>query len=443
MLNNFQDFLFTDNDLVFSILYSPITLVTCFFCIKLCCQLINIKITLKQNIISALLFGILLIIGKLYLPISYYRILSLIILPFIFIFIFKSNITQGILADVIMYIIVVSINTIFSHVYCQTYGIEKFKEGIKIPIYKIMLMSTYIIAYYITKAKNTSITINESIPSDEHKRILLLSILGLLALTLQLWQSIYYSNKIPIILNIGNTISILLYFTLSISNIMKISHINKSNSDIAVLQEYNSTLKILNDDVRAFKHDFNNIIQSIGGFIAKKDLEGLEEYYKQISKDCSMTNNLEMLSPSVINNPAIYNLINQKVNISQQYGIQMSIHISLDLNTINMKIYEMTRVLGILLDNAIEAAKETESKIINVDFSLNELKHMQIIKIENSYKEKDVDLDKIFEKSYSTKKGNTGLGLWEVRRILKRNNNLNLFTTKNSEFFSQQLEIFI
>ena len=52
------------------------------------------------------------------------------------------------------------------------------------------------------------------------------------------------------------------------------------------------------------------------------------------------------------------------------------------------------------------------------------------------------DLEKIFNKSYSTKPNNTGLGLWEIRKILKKNNNLNLFTTKKDDFFIQQLEIY-
>lgn len=67
---------------------------------------------------------------------------------------------------------------------------------------------------------------------------------------------------------------------------------------------------------------------------------------------------------------------------------------------------------------------------------------MQLLIVENTYTNKDVNTDKIFEKGYSTKQGNTGLGLWEVRQILKKNNNLNLFTTKNDEFFTQQFEIF-
>ena len=62
--------------------------------------------------------------------------------------------------------------------------------------------------------------------------------------------------------------------------------------------------------------------------------------------------------------------------------------------------------------------------------------------VENTYKNKDVDTEKIYEKGFSTKHGNSGLGLWKVRQILIRNNNLNLFTTKNDEYFKQQLEIY-
>ena len=35
-----------------------------------------------------------------------------------------------------------------------------------------------------------------------------------------------------------------------------------------------------------------------------------------------------------------------------------------------------------------------------------------------------------------------GLGLWTVRKILKSNNNLNLYTAKK-ELFCQQLEIYV
>ena len=43
-----------------------------------------------------------------------------------------------------------------------------------------------------------------------------------------------------------------------------------------------------------------------------KDLEGLEKYYRQLLQDCNRVNNLTALSPTVINNPAIYNVVAAK-----------------------------------------------------------------------------------------------------------------------------------
>ena len=66
----------------------------------------------------------------------------------------------------------------------------------------------------------------------------------------------------------------------------------------------------------------------------------------------------------------------------------------------------------------------------------------QIISIENSYNNKDVDTSSIFEKGNTSKENHTGMGLWEVKQILNRNNNINLTTTKTEKYFKQNLEIY-
>lgn len=114
----------------------------------------------------------------------------------------------------------------------------------------------------------------------------------------------------------------------------------------------------------------------------------------------------------------------------------------LDLNTLKMKIYEFARILGILLDNAIEASSECDEKIINITFRNDTKNNRQLITIENTYNNQDIDMEKIFEKGVSEKENHTGLGLWEVRKILKKNTNANLFTSKTDKFFSQQLELY-
>lgn len=94
------------------------------------------------------------------------------------------------------------------------------------------------------------------------------------------------------------------------------------------------------------------------------------------------------------------------------------------------------------MDNAIEASSESEEKIINLTFR-NDIKNSrELIIVENTYQDKNIDTEKIFEKGISGKENHTGLGLWEVRKLIKKNNNINLYTAKNDKFFSQQLEIY-
>ena len=94
------------------------------------------------------------------------------------------------------------------------------------------------------------------------------------------------------------------------------------------------------------------------------------------------------------------------------------------------------------MDNAIEASSECDEKIINVVIRSDFNQHRQLLIIENTYKDKSVNLDKIYEKGFSTKEKNTGLGLWEVNKIIKRHKNLARFTTKDDKFFKQQIEIY-
>ena len=107
-----------------------------------------------------------------------------------------------------------------------------------------------------------------------------------------------------------------------------------------------------------------------------------------------------------------------------------------------MQIYEFARILGILLDNAIDASSRSDEKIINLTFKNDYKSSRQIVIIENSYSDKNIDIKKIFEKGVSFKENHTGLGLWNIQQILKKHNNINLFTSKDDKFFSQQLEIY-
>ncbi|MGN1299149.1 MAG: sensor histidine kinase [Candidatus Scatovivens sp.] len=230
------------------------------------------------------------------------------------------------------------------------------------------------------------------------------------------------------------------YYFISISNILKTLNINLNNQKILNLELYNKSISSAYDETRTFKHDSNNIFQALSGYITNNDFNGLKEYFWQVFPEIKNINNLVKLNPTLVNNPAIYGLLAEKHFKAEKYNVTLNLDIMLDLNTLNMKIFELTRILGILVDNAIETAKDCSEKKVNVCFKKGN--NRQILIVENTYSNKDVCIDKIFEKGYSTKPNNTGLGLWEVRKILNKNSNLNLYTSKTNDYFMQQLEIY-
>ena len=227
--------------------------------------------------------------------------------------------------------------------------------------------------------------------------------------------------------------------------------LEQAELDLEEQKLYNKTLNILYDNVRGFKHDFGNIMQAIGGYTASNDMAGLKNYYTQLLEDCQIVNDLNILNPEIINNPAIYSLLTSKYHKAEELGIKIHLDVFLDLGNLNINIYELSRILGILLDNAIEASMLSSEKIINIDIRKDNRLNKDLFIIENSYSNKNVNTDEIFEKGYSSKEDHSredssknyhGLGLWEVRKIIKKHKNLNLYTTKNNLLFKQQLEIF-
>ena len=80
-------------------------------------------------------------------------------------------------------------------------------------------------------------------------------------------------------------------------------------------------------------------------------------------------------------------------------------------------------------------------KILNISFEEDKVKNAKLIKISNSIKDENIDVDKIFEKGVSSKKIKSGLGLWEVKRLVDSKKNSEIYTSVDNNMFSQELII--
>lgn len=236
----------------------------------------------------------------------------------------------------------------------------------------------------------------------------------------------------------------LLFFIciISIYNIIITKKLHSKTCELEKSQNYNIMLSSSYDNIRSFKHDFTNIILTIGGFINSNDLENLKKYYSSLYKECQETNNIALLNPEVINNTGVYNLLLSKYKRAHELSVKINLECFFDFNKLNMQIYDFSRILGILIDNAIEAAEKSSKKVVNLLFRVSYTNKTQIIIIENTCDNLDIDLSKIFEKGLSTKKNHSGLGLWRVNKILKKYKNARLITTNENGLFRQQLEIY-
>lgn len=360
-------------------------------------------------------------------------------------FVMKLNFVKSLIATLFPSIVFNLVGYLLANPYLSLLNIN-YEQNNTIIMYKLPFsFLTYLIVLIFTsilKYRKITLTILDDFDKKSKSIIVFNFIFAFIYLLIEGVLSANYINVLPVEFTFFNFVCLLVYFGLSFFSLSKIISLSTTKKQLESAEEYNKTLHILHDSVRGFKHDFDNIVTTIGGYINTNDMDGLKNYYSQLEEDCSRVNNLYILNPDNINNPDIYNLLTTKYNEAEEKGIKVTLTVLLDLNDLHMKIYEFARILGILLDNAIDAATECDSKVLNIVFRNEAKNNRNIILIENTYKDKDVDIDQIFNKGVTGKENHTGLGLWEVKQILKKNNNVNLYTTKNEQYFSQQLEIY-
>ena len=408
-------------------------------------NIFNIKFKTKQKLIYIIITGIIAVLANLFIGWPYNIVFNYATAFIILYFVMKLGFTKSTIATLFPSIVFNLVESLLANPYLDLLNIT-YEQNNSIFIYRVPFnLLTYLIVFIlilILKYRKVTLNILEDFDKKTKSIITINFVFGFITIFSQGILSSKYIDILPIEFTFFNFIFLLAYFCLSFYSLAKIMKLVTTTKKLESAEEYNKTLHILHDSVRGFKHDFDNIVTTIGGYIKTNDMDGLKSYYSQLEEDCSKVNNLYVLDPDIINNPGVYNLITAKYNEALEKGIKVNLTVLLDLNDLHMKIYEFARILGILLDNAIEASSECDEKILNIVFRNESKNNRNIILIENTYKDKDVDIEQIFNKGVSGKQNHTGLGLWEIRQILKKNNNVNLYTNKNEKYFSQQLEIY-
>ena len=240
------------------------------------------------------------------------------------------------------------------------------------------------------------------------------------------------------------------YVVLTFLIVATIVHEYETNANIMMkqnsydnLQEYMKQIEELYQNMRVFRHDYANVMLSVVGYIEENDMDGLKKYYDMEIFPISNLFNKEKDVVTKLHNLDIIelkSLISVKINYALELKVEVNLEIIEKIDKVNMKSIDLVRIIGIFLDNAIEACQECEKP--SIDLSIIKMDKDITFIVKNTYIKKNIDYCKLGTLGISSKGERRGTGLYNVKTIINAYNNVIMDTEYENGYFTQLLEIY-
>ena len=173
-------------------------------------------------------------------------------------------------------------------------------------------------------------------------------------------------------------------------------------------KELNSFIKM----IRAQRHDFNLHLHAVNGLL---EAQKYDECRKYVSKMVAETEYVNEVLP--IHDTTISAMLYAYRSDAENHGIKMKFDITTNLKGLAPEGYEINRILGNLLQNAIDALSGQSDRDYGIVVKMYDNNESAVIDISNKFFGEAEELSHFFEYSYSGKKNHEGLGLSTVQRI--------------------------
>ena len=299
----------------------------------------------------------------------------------------------------------------------------------------IMIILSYILRKPLKKIINYNFSTN--------KKIILISFFTLISILIfffHLINTFRLSNDIIGYLVVIVTLVIILYFLFRQK--MENENILKKYDDLLnIMKNYEADI----EEQRTMIHETRNELMTIKSKISDKEKEvSIIKYIDSILGDKVNSNMSKYSKFMYLPSNGIKGFFYYKFMEAEKRGITVSVNISKKIeesflgNLETKDFKDLVRIIGVYLDNAIDASEESKEKKLGIEIYL--IKSDIDIIISNTY-ENNIDKRKIGIDRFTTKGKNHGYGLLLVKHILNNNNIFKSNQEITNNLYVQKLKI--
>lgn len=381
----------------------------------------NSKVNLF-NIYTILLMSCLIILPAVIYDIQYTYLYSIIVYLMTIVtykYILNISFRRTIISCAFLMLLVSFLDSIFSGIIVLFSNLETARSNICLCLISSMTISTIILT--IVSKKSIRIKLNQFITKLESSKatsFIIFSVLIVVAICIVLYV-ISKNFKFNAIFTTSFFILIILY-------LLVIILINEKNSYDKLYDKYDnlfSYVKVFEDWIeneQLNRHEYKNQLAVLRCMTKEKKVKDkidsiINDY---INVDNEMINQLKNLP-----NGGIKGLLYYKMAIAKNNAINLEIDIGRDVGKYLNQLTEekkkvLSNLIGIYLDNAIEAAKDTKKKLVSME--IYEYEKTVNFVISNTYNTKE-DISNRNQKGFSTKGIGRGNGLYFAGKLLSKN----------------------
>lgn len=398
-----------------------------------------------------IMIDVLILLGFILLNILVYKyttgtiktIITCLLYSSLFFSIFKIKLSKSIFTSILYVILLIIPDLLMLIIFIYILGISKeyyysvIASGLigNLSVLLIMILLTYIIRKPLRKLMKYKLS--------ENKKIVVISVLAIIftAIFFYKFATGYKMNQDVIIYLIAMFAFIVILFTLFRQRMDNEKVSKKYDELLDVMKNYESDI----EEQRTLRHETKNEFATIKCKLQdKEDNKTIIEYIDSVIGEKGKASSTKYSKFKYLPSNGLKGFFYYKFIEAEKKGIKVSINISKQIENSFLKDIEtkdfkdLARIVGVYLDNAIEASSTSEDKKLGIEMYL--IKEKIELIITNTFNN-EINLDKIGKESFSTKGKHRGHGLLLVNKILSENN---MFEAKNEirdNIYIQSLKI--